>query len=551
MKIDGLVLKNLPSKPGIYIFKNSKNETLYVGKAKNLQKRITSYFSKSRDNRANITFLMKEAKDLDFITTNSEEDALMLENKTIKIRQPKYNILLKDDKTYSSLRIELDGDFPRISSSRKCDDSKSIYLGPFKSSDGLKKTKKLFQKIYGIRDCSENKFKMHKKRACVYKNINMCLGPCDEQSLKSTYSKNILSIKSIFKGKIGKLKKELEEKMNKMADEEQFEEASFYRDELSFLSNNYYFNSASNEKLNNTDVIGFYTLDKKIQIVILFFRGGYIIDKANLFAEIKSTNTNLDIYQLISQFYSKKTSVPKRILVNKDFPYFLELKKDLSDFSSSNVKTELLIRNNNNSLIKLAKENAENYLVQNIKEEEEINLSLNQIKVALNLKRRPNKIECFDISNTQGTNPVASMVTFVNGTPDKSKYKKFKIVTKGPNDYAMMNEAVSRRLKRINEKGWEAPDLILLDGGKGHLNKIAKLDLKNIDIASIAKPRKNEKIDKIYTINKTKPADFNGNIKPLNILINARNEAHRFALSFHRDRRKKSMFETDLKESQV
>ena len=550
MKIDGLVLKNLPSKPGIYIFKNRKNETLYVGKAKNLQKRITSYFSKSRDNRANITFLMKEAKDIDFTTTNSEEEALMLENKTIKIRQPKYNILLKDDKTYSSLRIELDGEFPRISSSRKCDDSKSIYLGPFKSSDGLKKTKKLFQKIYGIRDCSENKFKMHKKRACVYKNINMCLGPCDEDSLKSIYTKNISSIKSIFKGKIGKLKKELEEKMNKMASEEQFEEASFYRDELSFLSNNYYFNSANNEKLNNTDVIGFYTLDKKIQIVILFFRGGYIIDKANLFAEVKSTNINLDIYQLISQFYSKKTSVPERIIVNKDFPYILEFKKDLSDFSSSNVKTQLLIRNNNNNLIRLAKENAENYLVQNIKEEEEINLSLNQIKVALNLKRRPVKIECFDISNTQGTNPVASMVTFVNGTPDKSKYKKFKITTKGPNDYAMMSEAVSRRLKRINQKGWEAPDLILLDGGKGHLNKIAKLDLKNIDIASIAKPRRNEKIDKIYTINNKKPADFNGNIKPLNILINARNEAHRFALTFHRDRRKKSMFETDLKENQ-
>ena len=551
MKIESLVLKNLPEKPGIYIFKNNKNETLYVGKAKNLQKRISSYFSKSRDSRANIAFLMKEAVDLDFTTTSSEEEALMLENKTIKIRQPKYNILLKDDKTYASLRIELNGDFPRISSSRKCDDSNSIYLGPFKSSDGLKKTKKLFQKIYGIRDCSENKFKMHNKRACVYKNINMCLGPCDEKSLEPIYSKNISSIKSIFKGKIGKLKKELEEKMNQMAKEEQFEEASFYRDELSFLSNNYYFNSASNEKLNNTDVIGFYTLNKKIQIVILFFRGGYIIDKANLFNETKSSDINLDIYQLISQFYSKKTSVPERILINKIFPYLPEFKKDLNDFSSNKIKPILLPKNNNHSLINLAQENAESYLIQNIKEEEEINLTLNQLKIALNLKKSPVVIECFDISNTQGTNPVASMVTFVNGAPDKSKYKKFKIATKGPNDYAMMSEAVSRRLKRLNEKGWEAPDLILLDGGKGHLNKIAKLDLKNIDIASIAKPRKDEKSDKIYTINKSKPADFNGKTKPLNILINARNEAHRFALTFHRDRRKKSMFETNLKENLV
>ena len=202
-------------------------------------------------------------------------------------------------------------------------------------------------------------------------------------------------------------------------------------------------------------------------------------------------------------------------------------------------------------MIKLANDNAEGYIVQNIREEEEVKLSLNKIKLALNLKKLPNKIECFDISNTQGTNPVASMVTFVNGIPDKSQYKKFKITTKGPNDYAMMLEAVDRRLKRINDKGWEPPDLILLDGGKGHLNKIAQLDLNNIDIASIAKPRKNEKIDKVYTINQSKPADFSENIKALNILINARNEAHRFAITFHRDRRKKSMLQSNLKENPI
>ena len=431
MRIDAVIVKNLPSKPGIYIFKNKNSETLYVGKAKNLQKRISSYFSKSRDSRLNIEFLMREAWDIDFTSTNSEEEALMLESKTIKIRQPKYNILLKDDKTYASLRIELNREFPRISSSRKCDDSNSIYLGPFKSSDGLRKTKKLFQKIFGIRDCSESKFKLHRKRACVYKNID------------------------------------------------------------------------------------------------------------------------LDIYQLVSQFYSKKTSIPEKIILAQDFPCILELKKDLKDFTFSKNKIEVSIKKNSNHLIKLANDNAEGYIVQNIKEEEEVKLSLNKIKLALNLKKLPNKIECFDISNTQGTNPVASMVTFVNGVPDKSQYKKFKINTKGPNDYAMMLEAVDRRLKRINDKGWEPPDLILLDGGKGHLNKIAKLDLNNIDIASIAKPRKNEKNDKIYTINQSKPADFSGNIKALNILINARNEAHRFALTFHRDRRKKAMLQSNLKENPI
>tara|TARA_Y100000748_G_scaffold126373_1_gene105973 strand:- start:355 stop:2010 length:1656 start_codon:yes stop_codon:yes gene_type:complete len=549
MKIDELILKNLPHKPGIYIFKNDKKEILYVGKAKNLQKRVSSYFSKSRDTRANITFLMKEASYVDFTSTNNEEEAIMLENKTIKLRQPKYNILLKDDKTYSSLRIELKGKFPRISSSRKCDDSNSIYLGPFRSSEGLRKTKKLFQKIFGIRDCSDNKFKMHKKRACVYKNINMCLGPCDEISLESKYNKNISAVKSIFNGKIGKLKKELEEKMYSMAINEQFEEASFYRDELSFLTNNYYFNSTNSKDLINTDIIGSYILDKKIQIVILFFRGGYIIDKASLYSEAKSIDIKHDIGQLICQFYSKKTSIPKRIILSDDFPYAENLKKELTDFTFYKKKVDVQIKKSSNQLLKLAKENAEGYIVQNIKEEEEIILLLSQIKQTLNLKKIPNRIECYDISNTQGTNPVASMVTFINGSPDKAKYRKFKIATKGPNDYAMMSEAVSRRLKRINEKGWEEPDLILIDGGKGHLNKIAKLNLNGIDVVSIAKPRKNEKIDKIYTVSNKEPSDFRYKTKALNILINARNEAHRFAIKFHRDRRKKSMLGIDLKEN--
>ena len=492
---------------------------------------------------------MKEAYYLDFTSTNNEEEAIMLENKTIKIKQPKYNILLKDDKTYSSLRVDLKGKFPRISSSRKCDDPNSIYLGPFRSSEGLRKTKKLFQKIFGIRDCSENKFKMHSRRACVYKSINMCLGPCDEESLSVKYNKNISSIKSIFRGKIGKLKKELEDKMKKMAINEQFEEASFFRDELSFLANSYYFNSTNSQDLINTDVIGSYILDKKIQIVILFFRGGYIIDKANLYSEAKSKDIRYDVGQLVSQFYSKKTSIPKKIILSNDFPYVDELKKELTDFTFNAQKVHIQIKKNANQLLKLASENAEGYIVQNIKEEEEVRLLLNQIKTSLKLRKLPNRIECYDISNTQGTNPVASMVTFINGAPDKAKYRKFKITTKGPNDYAMMSEAVSRRLKRIDDKDWGKPDLILIDGGKGHLNKISKLDLKDIDIASIAKPRKDEKIDKIYTVHSRKPSDFLYKTKALNILINARNEAHRFAIKFHRDRRNKSMLGADLKEN--
>ena len=539
-------IPTLPDEPGIYIFKNKENQTLYVGKAKSLKKRIKSYFSKSKDSRTNINFLMQEAESLDFISTKTEEDALVFENKTIKAKQPKYNILLKDDKTYASLRIEIKKNYPRISIVRKCDDRDSIYLGPFKSSDKLHKTKRLFQKIFGVRDCTNNKFQRHRKRACIYKDMGICLGPCEDNSLNKLYSKNISLIKDIFKGKVGELKKQVKEKMNLMAKNENFEEAAFYRDELDLLNNNHFFSSVSVEKLKNTDLIGFYVLKNKIQIIILFFRGGYVIDKADLYIESKTNQINIEIYQLISQFYSKKTSAPKKILLPSTFPYIEELKKDLFSFSFSNTKIEVAKKGNNLKLIDLATINAENQIKNNIKEENEINLKLNKIKQIMHLRDIPKRIECFDISNTQGTNPVASMVTFIDGKPYKSLYKKFKIQTKGPNDYAMMEEAVSRRLNRIGEPGWEKPDLILIDGGKGHLNKILKLAKGRLNFASIAKPTKSEQIDKIYLPNKKKPANFNKYLDELSILINARDEAHRFAITFHKYKRKESMFVSDL-----
>ena len=546
MDLNNLVIPELPELPGIYIFKNTKNETLYVGKAKNIKKILKSYFTKSRDSRINISFLMKEAASLDFVTTNNEEEALMLESKTIKIRQPKFNILLKDDKTYASLRIEMKNDFPRISKVRKCNDKNSIYLGPFKSADSLNKTKRLFQKVFGIRDCSDNKFKMHNKRACIYKNIGLCLGPCDEVSLKSSYDKNIGLINKIFSGKIGELKKHIQSKMNESSNAEKYEEASFYRDELELISNNYYFNPSSSIKLENTDILGFCKIKNKIQIIILFFRGGYLIDKADLYIEAKSKHVEMNVYQAVSQFYAQGTSVPERILMKPDFSYLKQLQNDLIDFSFSNT-TILPCKNKDGlNLIELANENAQNYIRQNLKEELETLTKLKDIKSVLKLKNMPNRIECFDISNTQGTNPVASMVTFIDGVPSKDFYRKFKMHTRGPNDYAMMEEAISRRIKRIGQSGWEKPDLILIDGGKGHLNKIVSLKANNISFASIAKPKSEEHIDKIYIPGSSKPVNFENKIPALNILINARNEAHRFAITFHKKKRQESMFTSIL-----
>ena len=369
----------------------------------------------------------------------------------------------------------------------------------------------------------------------------MCLGPCDDKQLEAIYNKNFNLLKDIFTGRVGYFKKIVEEKMIEFAKKEMFEQASFLRDELERLSTNNYYEYRNSESLKNTDVIGIITKNNQIQISILFFRGGYIIDKADLFAISKIQNIQYEQYQMLKQFYSLKSSVPKKIIIDNQFEYFDDLKIDLKNLELFDTKFEKISKGRKFDLIKLAKKNAEISLENNIQNEKRIAYILQNLKENLSLSSLPKRIECFDISNTQGTNPVASMVVFSNCEPDKSKYRKFKINSKGPNDYEMMKEAIQRRLKRIDEEGWEKPDLILIDGGKGHLNKISPLVPKNINVASIAKPLKKESIDKIYIPNMKNSIKFDKDIDSLNILINLRNEAHRFAITFHKSRRSKEM----------
>jgi excinuclease ABC subunit C len=544
--INQLDTKNLPLEPGVYIFKGENDESLYIGKAKNLRNRVKSYFSKSKDKRLNVSFLMLEAADLDFITTQNEEEALLLENKLIKLRQPKYNVLLKDDKNYSSIRVELNEEYPRISIVRKCSDKDSIYLGPFKSSESVRKTKRFFQKTFGLRDCSNNKFNMHKSRACLYKDIGMCLGPCDDNGIKSEYDINVEKINSIFKGKIGELKKNIEKKMNELAEKEMFEQASFLRDELEIFNNNNYFDAVSAENLKNTDIIGIHSVGNSIQIAILFFRGGFIIDKADLFFHSKTKNIKLESYEIIKQFYSMRSSVPKKIFLPSNFDFQKELLSDLTNLGIKELKIDVIQKGKKLKLVELAEKNAKMQFEVNFDEDQQLGKNLKNLKEALGLKQLPQRIECFDISNTQGTNAVASMVTFKNCKPDKASYRKFNIKTNGPDDYGMMKEAINRRINRIGQNGWERPDLILLDGGKGHLNKIKKLIPENIGLASIAKPRKSEKIDKIYLPNIKSAINFDGLNDELNILINLRNEAHRFAINFHKSKRGKEMINSSI-----
>ena len=334
--------------------------------------------------------------------------------------------------------------------------------------------------------------------------------------------------------------------MNELAEKEMFEQASFLRDELEIFNNNNYFDAVSAENLKNTDIIGIHTANNLIQIAILFFRGGFIIDKADLFFHSKTKNIKLESYEIIKQFYSLKSSVPKKIFLPKDFDFQKELSSDLKSLGIKELKIELIQKGKKLKLIELAEKNAKMQFEANFDEDQQLDKNLKNLKKVLSLKQLPLRIECFDISNTQGTNAVASMVTFKSCKPDKASYRKFNIKTNGPDDYGMMKEAISRRINRIGQNGWERPDLILLDGGKGHLNKIKKLIPENIGLASIAKPTRNEKIDKIYLPDVKSAINFDKLSDELNILINLRNEAHRFAINFHKSKRGKEMISSSI-----
>ncbi|MGH7808381.1 MAG: excinuclease ABC subunit UvrC [Thermodesulfobacteriota bacterium] len=567
------VLDSLPESPGVYMLKDKGGKTTYIGKAKNLRSRLRSYFQQSmeKDQRPHIPYLMQEVQGLDYLVTPDEREALILENSLIKKSKPKYNILLKDDKTYASLKLDPRETFPKLTFTRRILKDGAIYFGPFASGKALRQTKRLIHKIFPLRDCTEGKFKRHTDRPCLNYHMKLCLGPCAGMVDKKKYLEVVDQTKMFLKGERKEIINLLRKNMGRASEEMRYEDAALYRDQIKLLEKHIGTPLHISGSLLDKDIVGCYREGQSVEFVVLFSRGGAIIDKADFSFERAAGEDDEIVREFLGQFYGPDRFMPKEIIIPIRFEGMEVFSEWLSERQGTRVKIAIPERGYKVKLDNLAMRNAEEGFKRKSAERQNQLDLVKQIKDSLFLSDLPVSIECFDVSNIQGDLAVASMVRFENGKPAKKKYKKFKIKTVfGANDYAMMHEVLSRRFTRAEQEGWELPNLILVDGGKGQLNVVNEVINElgfsgKVELASIAKGREihysirssriNQRghlgsmegdIDKIYIPGRMNPLSLSKNSQELLFLMRVRDEAHRFAITYHKKLRTKKAFESEL-----
>jgi len=546
-------IKLVPTQPGCYLYYNKDNEIIYVGKAKNLKRRVYSYFHKQHDS-VKVTVLVSQIERMEYIITDSEVEALILESHLIKKHKPKYNILLKDDKKYPYFLIT-DEDFPRIQVVRKknLNPDKGRFYGPYTDVGAMYATLDFLKKLFPLKQCKTPKFS---NRPCLYYHIGKCLAPCQGKVTPKEYQKLISQVELFLSGKQTELLKEIQNQMVKYSEEEQFEKAAKMRDSYNDLLKTLERQKVvyENTKLNE-DVLAVVYEEGILIIVIMMVREGRLIDKKDFTYFVDNIDKTEYFETFFRDYYTGlKLEYPDKII-----------SKDLEEIGDKTLYEDWLKvlsgkkvtinygrgRGKYGELYELAYKNAQNQLENaKIKKMAQIRDDFNEVgsylAEKLELTNFPNRIECYDISHIQGTNTVASMVVFQNGLPKKTAYRKFKIkMTEGkPDDFLSMKEVLSRRLSRLGEPKWEKPDLIIIDGGKGQLSSVMQIveDMEitvgkgGIDFVSLAKRE-----EEVFLPNRPDSILLPRNSNALYLIQRIRDEAHRFAITFHRDLRSKSM----------
>ncbi len=542
-------LKLLPSLPGCYLYYNKDNEIIYVGKAKILKRRVMSYFNKKHHDSVKVQVLVSQIERLEYIITNTEVEALILESHLIKKHKPKYNILLKDDKKYPYFLVT-DEDFPRIQVVRKknMNPEKGRYYGPYTDVRAMYSTLDFLKKIFPLKQCKTPKFK---DRPCLYYHIGRCMAPCQNKVTSEEYKSLVNQAELFLSGKQSELLEKLKTQMEKYAAEEQFEKAARLRDSYMDLKKTLEKQQVvyENTKLNE-DIISLLSEDGIFAIVILMIREGRLIDKKDFVYEVEEDDKDEFFATFFKEYYNSLTlGYPDKIVSNElenlgekalyeEWLEILAKKKVKISYGKSAQGKELQSLADKNAKVVL--DNAKLKKMSKIRDD--FNEIGSYLAEKLHLKNFPHRIECYDISHIQGTNTVASMITFINGQSKKSEYKKFKInTTEGkPDDFLSMKEVLTRRLKHLGEKNWDKPDLMIIDGGKGQLSSvmeiIEELGVTDIDVVSLAK-----KHEEVFLPKQSNPVILPQNSSALFLFQRIRDEAHRFAITYHRTLRSKSM----------
>ena len=552
-------LAAVPLEPGVYLHRDAEGKVLYVGKSASLRDRLRSYFGSKKNLDPKSIELVSRIDDFEYIVTASEQEALLLENSLIKEHKPKYNIRLKDDKTYPYIKVDLAEDFPRIYVTRRTANDGARYFGPFASAGSVRKTLDLLKRLFPYRSCTKT-ITGNDSRPCLEYHIKRCVAPCTGYASKNDYSEVIAQVVMFLEGNTKEIVSDLKTTMLEASDNLEFERAGALRDRLKAIEKVYEGQNVVGLGREELDVIGAAYGGEEAWVEIFFIRQGKLIGRDHFTMSGTREEEGQEILaRFIEQFYSSASHVPRKILV----PESIRDKEVVAGWLETKRKGPVEInvpqRGAKRRLIEMVTTNAAQGLEQLklkwISDSTRMETAMSELQEELNLPRSPKRIECYDVSHIQGTNTVASMSVFQDGKPLSSNYRRFKIKSHdGNDDFASMREVLSRRFKRLknardggeeNASFAAAPDLVLIDGGKGQLSSAVEvmlhLGLQDIQLASIAKRE-----EEIFLPDAAEPVIMPKNSQGLFLLQRARDEAHRFAVTFHRNLRGKSSVKSAL-----
>lgn len=545
-------LKLLPDEPGVYLMKNKDKKIIYVGKAISLKNRVRQYFQSSKNHSSKVKSMVSNIESFEYIITDSELEALILECNLIKQYRPKYNVLLRDDKTYPYIKVTVNEDYPRVMKVRRVLKDKAKYFGPYTNVGAVNDTLEIIRNIYPIRNCNTDIAKAIKNntRPCLNHHIKKCVGPCTGNVSKEEYKKMIDEILLFLSGKEETLIKILKEKMDACAMEFNFEEAAIYRDKIKNLEEimeKQKIDASSSDV--NQDIIALARTEEEACVQVFFIRNGKIIGREHFILEgVTGSTSDSVLGSFVKQFYMEQEYIPKEIIIDEEIEDHYILQEWLSHKKGSKVTIKIPQKGEKKNLVDMVRRNAMEYLnkfchLNKQKYEKSIG-ALTQLTELLKLEAVPKRIEAYDISNIQGVDSIGTMVVFTDGKKDKKEYRRYKIKTiVGPDDYGSMAEIVERRIKHGN-----LPDLILLDGGKGQVSAVQKVLNDNDLQIPLWGMFKDDKHRTKGLVNKSEEIVLDKTTNLYRFIASIQEEVHNYAITYHRSLRKKSITKSVLDE---
>ncbi len=541
-------LAHLPDQPGVYLFKDRSGDVLYIGKAARLADRVRSYFLKGADHTPKTALLVSHITDLETMVTRSELEALILESNLVKRHRPRFNVVLRDDKQYPYLRLPVKDRFPRLSIVRRVQKDGALYYGPYTPAGALRETLKVIKKVFPLATCTID-IDGTAERACIEFEIKRCMAPCTGQQTQEEYHRIVRQVRQFLEGHDRELVDDLRAQMDAAATREDFEEAARLRDRMFKIERTLERQRITQTASIDQDVLGIARHGASVDLQVLFVRGGLLIGRKDFFWLESADATDEELVRsAIEQFYNKDGQPPRELLIPVNIPDADLLAHWLSDKRGEPVRVLAPERGTKHQLVLLAEENAAAALADHLRNEELDRQAGEELQRVLRLKTAPRRIEGFDISNTMGNQSVASMVVWEEGRMKKSDYRRFKIASvEGANDFASMHEVVTRRYGRMEDL--VLPDLVLIDGGLGQLASaraaLQEVGRPELAVIGLAKA-KGEKDERVYLPGRKNPIVLRANSPATHLLQRVRDEAHRFAVTFHRTLRGKTLVTSQL-----